>query len=73
MHVLLGFLTMGVIAFLLWKLLARQEAGDPEFERRLQADERRARANRQADARRAAGMQPTDDRTPDGTPPDSSS
>ena len=44
---------MGVIAFLLWKLLARQEAADPEFERRLQADERRARANRMADARRS--------------------
>ncbi len=49
---------MGAIALVLWKILARQEAGDPDFERRLKADERRAMANRQADARRTAGTPP---------------
>lgn len=51
MHLLLGFLTMGVIAVVIWRLLSRQERADPDFERRLQADERRARANREAAAR----------------------
>jgi hypothetical protein len=40
-----------VAAWALWKLLRRQEDADPDFERTLQADERRARGNRQAAAR----------------------
>jgi hypothetical protein len=55
----LTFLAFGVIAWALWRLLTRQEAGDPEFQRRLQADDRRARANRQAAAR--GGVAPADD------------
>ena len=47
------FLAFGVIAWALWRLLHRQESADPEFQRRLQADDRRARANRQAAARGA--------------------
>jgi hypothetical protein len=53
------FLAFGVIAWALWRLLHRQESADPEFQRRLQADDRRARANRQAAARGAAP--PADD------------
>jgi hypothetical protein len=47
----LSFLAMGILAWVLWRLLARQEQGDPDFQKRLQADERRARANREAAAR----------------------
>jgi hypothetical protein len=47
----LSFLAMGILAWMLWRLLARQEEADPDFQKRLQADERRARANREAAAR----------------------
>jgi len=56
---LLTFLGFGVATWALWRLLNRQESADPEFQRRLQADDRRARANRQAAARGAAP--PADD------------
>lgn len=69
MHVLLGFLTMGAIAVVIWKVLARQEAADPDFERRLKADERRALSNRQADARRAFGTAPPPDAGEGGDQP----
>ena len=61
MHVLLGFFTIGVVAVVIWRVLSRQEASDPDFERRLQADERRARSNREAAAR--------GDQTPPPSPP----
>lgn len=51
MQSFITFLGFGVAAWALWKLLRRQEEADPDFERTLQADERRARGNRQAAAR----------------------
>ncbi|MEY4770523.1 MAG: hypothetical protein RIQ40_1263 [Planctomycetota bacterium] len=51
MQSFLTFLGFGVAAWALWKLLRRQEEADPDFERSLQADERRARGNREAAAR----------------------
>lgn len=51
MGALLTFIGFGVAAWALWNLLRRQEEADPNFERTLQADERRARGNRQAAAR----------------------
>ncbi|MFZ4722865.1 MAG: hypothetical protein ACOYMI_06915 [Phycisphaerales bacterium] len=51
MKAVLSFLAMGILAWVLWRLLARQEEADPSFQKRLQADERRARANREAAAR----------------------
>jgi hypothetical protein len=55
---LLTFVAFGVLAWALWRLLNRQEAGDPGFERRMKADERRARASRQARARASLGVPP---------------
>jgi len=55
---LLTFVAFGVAAWTLWRLLNRQEAGDPDFERRMKADERRARASRQARARASLGAPP---------------
>lgn len=51
MQSFITFLGFGVAAWALWKLLRRQEEADPDFERSLQADDRRARSNRQAAAR----------------------
>ena len=51
MKMVIGFLTMIVLAIALWRLLSRQEESDPGFQRRLEADDRRARANREAAAR----------------------
>jgi len=51
MQSFITFLGFGVAAWALWKLLRRQEEADPDFERSLQADERRARGNREAAAR----------------------
>ena len=51
MHILLTFMGFAVAAWALWKLLRRQEEADPDFERTLQADERRARSNRESAAR----------------------
>jgi hypothetical protein len=45
------FVAMAIVAWLLWRLLAHQESRDTGFQRRLEADDRRARANRQAAAR----------------------
>ena len=53
MKAALTFLAFGVLAWALWRLLNRQEAGDADFQRRLQADDRRARANRASAARDA--------------------
>jgi hypothetical protein len=54
MKAILSFLAMGILAWVLWRLLARQEQADPSFQKRLQADERRARANREAAARQGS-------------------
>lgn len=51
MQSFITFLGFGVAAWALWKLLRRQEEADPDFERSLLADERRARSNREAAAR----------------------
>jgi len=61
MKTLLSFLAMGILAWALWRLLARQEAQDPAFDRRLRADDRRARANREAAARQTGGPAPPPD------------
>lgn len=58
MQTLAGFLAMGIVAFVIWRVLSRQESSDPGFERRLKADERRARANREAAARDSHGGSP---------------
>ncbi|MCE9619142.1 MAG: hypothetical protein K8R92_04465 [Planctomycetes bacterium] len=53
------FLSMGAVAVLMWKLVQKQEQQDPDFEQKLAADDRRARANRQA-ASKAASPKPAD-------------
>ena len=58
MKAVLSFLAMGILAWVLWRLLARQEESDPSFQKRLQADERRARANREAAARQSPPQEP---------------
>ena len=58
MKMALSFLAMGILAMVLWRILRHQESSDPSFERRLDADDRRARANRNAAARDSAGTQP---------------
>jgi hypothetical protein len=58
MKAVLSFLAMGILAWVLWRLLARQEEADPEFQKRLQADDRRARANREAAARPLPPQEP---------------
>ena len=58
MKTALSFLTMAILALVIWRILRRQEAADPSFERRLKADERRARANRDAAARASQGDTP---------------
>lgn len=58
MKTVLSFLAMGILAWVLWRLLARQEEADPDFQKRLQADERRARANREAAARQLPPQEP---------------
>jgi|GEM_PF-3438170 len=50
MYIALTFIGMAVAAWAVWQLLRRQEKNDPEFQRHLSADERRARINRQTDA-----------------------
>ncbi|MBM4006433.1 MAG: hypothetical protein FJ292_02545 [Planctomycetes bacterium] len=58
MKAVLSFLAMGILAWVLWRLLARQEEADPDFQKRLRADERRARANREASARQLPPQEP---------------
>jgi hypothetical protein len=58
MKTALSFLAMAVLAAVLWRILRRQEQSDPDFERRLEADDRRARANREAAARGSGGAEP---------------
>ena len=63
MKTALSFLAMGFMAWVIWRLLARQEQADPDFERRLKADERRARANREAAARGVPSPEHESDRS----------
>jgi cytochrome c-type biogenesis protein CcmH/NrfF len=39
-------IAMGVAGTIVWKLLQRQEADDPEFQKKLDDDDARARRNR---------------------------
>ncbi len=68
MHLVLTFLGFGLAAWALWRLLKRQESADPDFERRLQADERRARANRMNAARGSSDRGDEVPPTPPATP-----
>ena len=58
MKMALSFLSMGILAVVIWRILRHQEKSDPSFERHLDADDRRARANRNAAARDSAGSEP---------------
>ena len=69
MKMVIGFLTMIVLAIALWRLLSRQEESDPGFQRRLDADDRRARAKREAAARSSVAP-PTGAHGEAGTRPD---
>ena len=51
MKMALSFLSMAILAVVIWRILRHQETSDASFERRLKADDRRARANREAAAR----------------------
>jgi hypothetical protein len=58
MKTALSFVAMAIVGWAIWKLLARQEQGDHDFQRRLDADDRRARANREASARERTSGEP---------------
>lgn len=47
LNIILALVGMAAIAFIAWKLVGRQESGDPKFRAKLDADDERARKGRE--------------------------